>query len=205
MSHRKMKYLEDNRIIFRRDPISDKPSEVYEWGSYYKDGTYQCYTLFNSKAKINTYKSLMWHLLVIWYLNPQLDPDRFKELADYISNEDNGFVTFNVSRSLLDKIIYEVSMHDLERAPKNKLRKIIFKDFSGLTINEKLSIVGKLIGRTKKAGADDIYETMLYLHDNNENITVKSLAKALNVSTRTIYRNMNEELTREKELLNKNK
>ena len=98
MSHRKMKYLEDNRIIFRRDPISDKPSEVYEWGSYYKDGTYQCYTLFNTKAKINTYKSLMWHLLVIWYLNPQLDPDRFKELADYISNEDNGFVTFNVSR-----------------------------------------------------------------------------------------------------------
>jgi hypothetical protein len=147
----------------------------------------------------------MWHLLVIWYLNPQLDPDGFKELADYISNEDNGFVTFNVSKNLLDKIIYEVSMHDLERPPKNKLRKIIFKDFSGLSINEKLSIVGQLIGRTKKAGPDDIYETMLYLHDMSEKITVKSLAKSLNVSTRTIYRNMNEELKKEKELLNKSK
>jgi hypothetical protein len=198
-----MKYLEDNRIIYRREPITDKPSEIFEWGSYYESGTHQCYTLFNTKAKINTYKSLMWHLLVLWYLNPQLTPDDFEKLARYIVEKENGFVTFSVSNSLLEKIIYEVSMHDLERPPKNKIRKVIFKDFSGLTISEKLSIVGTLIGRSKKAEPDDIYETMLYLHDINQKITITKLAQSLKVSTRTIYRNMTEELKKEKELLNK--
>jgi predicted transcriptional regulator len=198
-----MKYLEDNRIIYRREPITDKPSEIFEWGSYYESGTHQCYTLFNTKAKINTYKSLMWHLLVLWYLNPQLTPDDFEKLARYIVEKENGFVTFSVSNSLLEKIIYEVSMHDLERPPKNKIRKVIFKDFSGLTISEKLSIVGTLIGRSKKAEPDDIYETMLYLHDINQKITITKLAQSLKVSTRTIYRSMTEELKKEKELLNK--
>ena len=65
-----------------------------------------------------------------------------------------------------------------------------------------MSIVGKLIGRTKKADASDIYETMLYIHENNEKITIKKIATILNVSTRTIYRNINIKLTKEKELLN---
>jgi hypothetical protein len=63
----------------------------------------------------------------------------------------------------------------------------------GLTTGEKLSIVGQLIGRTKKANPEDIYDAMLY---------ISGIAKGLNVSTRTIYRNMTEELKREKELLN---
>jgi hypothetical protein len=76
MSHeRNLKYFINRRIIYRRDPINDKPSESYDWGNFYKDGTYECYTLFRSRGKITTYKSLKWHLLVLWYLNPKLDQD----------------------------------------------------------------------------------------------------------------------------------
>ena len=39
-------------------------------------------------------------------------------------------------------------MQDLDRPPNNKLRKIVFKDFCGLDTKEKLSIVGKLVGRS---------------------------------------------------------
>ena len=77
---RNTKYLNDRRIVYRTIP-QDEPTHVYNWGLYYEHGTYQCYDLFRSKAKINTYKSLKWHLLVLWYLNPELDPDRFKQLA----------------------------------------------------------------------------------------------------------------------------
>ena len=69
MSHRKLDYLNQRRIIYRRYPLDDKPTEVYDWGWYYEHGTHQCYELFRSKAKITTYKSLKWHLLVLWYLN----------------------------------------------------------------------------------------------------------------------------------------
>ena len=84
---RKMFYLNNNNIVYRRDPISDKPTEVYEWGYFYEHGTHECYTLFRSKAQITTYKSLKWHLLVLWYLNPQLNPDKFEELAWFIAEK----------------------------------------------------------------------------------------------------------------------
>ena len=199
---RNMTYLNNNNIIYRRDPVSDKPTEVYGWGYYYEHGTHQCYTLFRSKAKITTYKSLKWHLLVLWYLNPQLSPDKFEELAWIIAEKSNGFATFTMPEQLLKTMIYEISMMDLEQPPKNKLRKVIFKDNTGLSKTEKLSIVGKLIGRGSKASAEDIYETMLLLHDDNKKITVAAIAKVLGVSTRTVYRNMTHELTKEKELLN---
>lgn len=199
---RNMFYLNNNNIVYRRDPISDKPTEVYEWGYYYEHGTHQCYTLFRSKAKITTYRSLKWHLLVLWYLNPQLSPDKFEELSFFLSDKSNGFATFTMPELLLNKMIYEISMMDLDSPPKNKLRKVIFKDNTGLSKSDKLSIVGQLIGRGSKASAEDIYETMLLLHDDNKKITVAAIAKTLGVSTRTVYRNMTHELTKEKELLN---
>ena len=199
---RNLNFLNTHRIVYRRGPISDKPDEVYDWGEVYYNGTYECYDLFRTKAKITTYKSLKWHLLVIWYLNPQLDQDNFEYIARYIIEKRNGFVTFNMSEHVLKNIIYEVSMYDLEEPPKNKLRKIIFKDTCQLTPSEKLSIVGTIIGKSKSVSADDIYDAMLTLNEMRETITVKKLASYFNCSTRTIYRNITQELKKEKELLN---
>lgn len=199
---RRMGYLNNNRIIYRRYPVEDKPSEIFSWGYFYEQGTHECYELFRSKAKITTYKSLKWHLLVLWYLNPGMTQDKFVELSRYLVRKQNGFVAFNISDQTLNQIVHDVSMMDLEEPPKNKARKIIFKDFTGLTTSEKLSIVGKLIGRSKKAAPEDIYDTMLYINDLNEKITISKIAKILKVSTRTIYRGMNNELKKEKELLN---
>lgn len=204
MSHdRNIKYLTDRRIIYRRSPINDQPSMRFDWGDYYEDGTNECYELFRSKAKINTYKSLKWHILVIWYLNPQLDQDKLENLFRFISDKSNNFVTFNISEHILKTILYEVSMHDLEHPPKNKIRKIIFKDTCQLTTEQKLQIVGQIIGR-KKLSESEIYDAMLYTHDEGDKITVEKLAGYLNCSTRTVYRNMSNELKKEKELLNQN-
>ena len=202
MSHeRNLEYLNKHRIVYRRMPISDKPTQENECYMFYEDGTYECYELFRSKAKITTYKSLKWHLLVIWYLNPQLDQDKFEDIAYIIANKDHGFITFTIPGQLLKQIIYEVSMCDLEEPPKNKIRKVIFKP-SILSKEEKLRIVGELIGRTKKFDGGDIYDIMLMLNHGGWKITIARLARGLDCSTRTIHRNMGEELKREKELLN---
>jgi hypothetical protein len=92
-------------------------------------------------------------------------------------------------------------MCDLEEPPKNKLRKVIFKP-TILSKEEKLRIVGSLIGKSKKFHGDDIYDIMLMLNHGGWKITIDRLAKGLDCSTRTVYRNMTEELKREKELLN---
>lgn len=199
---RNMRILNSRRIVYRRDPINDVPDIETDDYMFYINGTYECYNLFRSKAKITSYRSLKWHLLVIWYLNPQLTEDDFRYLAEDIARLENGFVSFKIPKNTLNNIIYEVSMCDLEVPPVNKSRKVIFKWNSILTKEEKLSIVGKLIGRTKKINPDDIYDVMLQLHDDNKKITIQRVSELLNVTKRTIHRRMCHELKKEKELLN---
>jgi len=200
---RNLTYFNNNRIVYRRDPINDKPDQDNEVYMYYMNGTHECYHLFNSKAKITTFKSLKWHLLVLWYLNPQLDQDQFMVVAEIIAHKPNGFTSFAIHADLLRKIVYEVSMLDLDKPPKNKMRKVIFKPNNGMCKEEKLRIVGKLLGRSKRIHKDDIYDLMLSLNHSGWKITIKRLAIRLNCTTRTIHRNMCNELKREKELLNK--
>ena len=202
MSHRNLKYLNDHRIVYRRMPISDKPTVEATYWDHYIDGTYECYELFRSKAKITTFKSLKWHLLVLWYLNPQLDQDDFMKIAEVIGGKDHGFISFNIHPELLRKIVYDVSMCDLEEPPKNKLRKVIFKYGNPLSKEEKLRIVGSLIGRSKRVHPDDVYQCMIDLNDWGKKITIGRIAGLLDCSSRTVHRNMCEELKREKELLN---
>ena len=205
MSHyeRNLEFLNKKRIVYRRNPVTDKPTLENKSYMFYENGTYECYELFRSRAKITTYRSLKWHLLVIWYLNPQLDQDELEELAYTIANKSHGFISFNIPDRLLDKIIYEVSMYDLEDPPKNRLRKVIFKMNSGLSLEEKQRIVGELIGRTSRIDNEAVYQCMLDIHDWGKKITIGRIAGLLDCSTRTIHRNMCHELRKEVKLLNK--
>ena len=203
MSHeRNLKLLNDRYIVYKRDPINDIPTHETDQYMFFEHGTYECYTLFASRAKITTYKSLKWHLLTLWYLNPNLDQDDFMQIAEIISIKEQGFTSFTIHIDLLRKMVYDVSMLDLDEPPKNKLRKVIFKYGNKMTKEDKLRKVGELIGRTKSIHKDDIYDVMLMLHHGGWNITIAKLAKGLDCSSRTIHRNMCTELKREKELLN---
>ena len=199
---RNLEYLNSLRIIYSRNPIKDIPTEVFDCGCYYEHGTYECYDLFKSKAKINTFKSLRWHLQVLWYLNPRLTHSSFLSLTKFICNKNNGFVTFNIEEVNIEKIVNEVFNQDLDRPPSNKLRKIVFNYNCKLTVQEKLSIVGKLIGKTKKINEQAIYEIMLYIHDLGEKITIKKMAQYLQCTTRTVHRNITEQLQNERNILN---
>jgi transcriptional antiterminator len=60
-----------------------------------------------------------------------------------------------------------------------------------------------MVGRSKTVNEDDIYQCMLDIHDLSKKITINKLALSLGCSTRTIHRNMSNELKKEKELLNR--
>ncbi len=195
---RNMKWLNDRRVNYRCDPINDKPTIDTALYSYYEDGTYECYHLFRSKAKITTYKSLKWHFYVLYYLNEDIN---LEHIFKFIANKENGFVTFFISDKKLNEMIEDVLANGGE-PPVNKKRKIIFKDYSGLTPNEKMSIVGKLIGRSSRVDGESIYQCMLDLNDMGKSITWSRIAGLLNCSTRTIQRNINDALKKEKAILN---
>ena len=56
--------------------------------------------------------------------------------------------------------------------------------------------------KLSKISENEIYDAMLLINDSKIKITVAKIASALKCSTRTIYRNMSNELKKEKELLN---
>ena len=179
---RRFKYLWDRQVVCRRNPTTDIPDEETDTYMFFKEGTHQCYDLFRSKAKITTWKSFYWHIMVLWHLNPEWKDEDAMTIATYLAYKPNGL--------------------DLEKPPQNKLRKIIFKPNCGLDKSEKLSIVGKLIGRLRGVQKEDLYETMLLMNDNDQKITISKLADSLGVTTRTVHRHMCDELKQEKESLN---
>ena len=198
MSHdRNIKWLNDRRIVYRRDPINDVPTIETKHYKYYENGTYECYHLFNSKAKITTYKSLKWHMLVLYYLNEHIE---LKHVFKFIADKQNGFVTFFIKQRLLDEMIEDVLKQGGD-PPANKLRKVVFKDYSGLDLSGKLKIVGQLIGRSS-IDKEMIYQAMLDLNDWGKKITISRIAGLLDCSTRTIHRHMCDDLKQEKQLMN---
>ena len=199
---RNLKWLNDRRIVYRRDPISDVPTIETDQYRYYENGTYQCYHLFNSKAKITTYKSLKWHMLVLYYLNADsiYDADYFYDICRFIAKKENGFVTFFIKSKLLDDMIEDV-INQGGDPPSNKLRKVVFKPYSGLDLSGKLKIVGQLIGRSS-IDKEMIYDTMLDLNDMGKKITISRIAGLLDCSARTIHRHMCDTLKQEKQKLN---
>ena len=200
--NRNIKWLIDRHVIYRRDPVNDVPTINAKQYKYYEDGTHECYHLFNSKAKITTYKSLKWHFYVLYFLN-QDRPEGLlpTSIYEFIADKENGFVTFFISDKKLNEMIEDV-FNDGGEPPLNKKRKIIFKDYSGLSFDQKMSIVGKLIGRSKRVNEEAIYECMLDLIYYGKKITWSKVAVLLNCSERTVIRNINNELKKEKEILN---
>ena len=199
---RNLKWLNNRRVIYRCNPVTDIPDVETDLYMFYKEGTYQCYTLFASKAKITTYKSLKWHFLVLYYLNDSLSPSSITYIFKFIADKNNGFVTFFISNKALEDMIQDVLKTGGD-PPKNKLRKVIFKPAAWpLSLSEKLSIVGKLIGRSSRIDSEAIYQCMLDINEYGKKITWGRVAGLLDCSTRTIYRNLCKDLKREKQLLN---
>ena len=197
---RKMKWLDNKRVIYYRNPITDIPTESTDLYDYYAEGTYQCYSLFRSKAKITTYKSLKWHMLVLRYLNDNLLDVEFASICHFLADKDNGFVTFFIKDKILHQMIKDVIIQGGD-PPANKLRKVVFKPYSGLDLSGKLKIVGQLIGRSS-IDKEMIYQAMLDLNDWGKKITISRIAGLLNCSARTIHRHMCDDLKQEKQILN---
>lgn len=197
---RNIQWLNEQKVIYRQMPINDIATIETDKYMFFENGTYEHYCLFNTKAKITTYKSLKWHYLVLYYLNQDngLLPSHVYE---FIADKENGFVTFFISDKKLNAMIDDVFTTGGE-PPKNKLRKVIFKDFCMLDVSEKLKIVGKLIGRKNTVDAEAIYQCMLDINELGNKITWSKVASMLNCSTRTVHRNLNDSLKNEKILLN---
>lgn len=201
---RRLDILMQRKIIWRQNPTTDIPTETHNWGWWFKEGTHQYYALFQYDAKIGTFWAFKWHLRVLWYLNPDLTGEEFTRLVNFMGESKNGFVLHTFSPKWLDAVIKSVFDSDLEKAPSNNLRRVVFREHHGLTLREQQQISGKYGNLGKGISPEDVYEEMLRLNDQRIRISIKNLAENLGVTTRTVHRNLDDTLREEKKELNKN-
>ena len=72
---RNIKWLNNRRVIYRQYPVEDVPTINNDKYMFFENGTREFYSLFNTKAKITTYRSLKWHMLVLYYLMKKIIND----------------------------------------------------------------------------------------------------------------------------------
>lgn len=199
---RRLDILKQRKLIWRREPTTDIPTETHSWGWYYKEGTFQNYALFQHKGKIGTIQAFRWHLRVLQHLNPDLCSAEFESVCRLMGDARYGFVTFSFKEENIKALIESLSTEDLEIPPPNNIRKIVFREFHGLTTKQTQQIAGRYAKLGKGILAEDIYEEMLKINDQKIKITINGLAANLKCTKRTIHRNMNDVLRTEKNELN---
>ena len=193
------KYFFDNRILLFKYPESDVPTETYDWGWHYEDGTDQFYALFQWDYNITTKKSFVWHLRVIKYINFKLNMKEFtdKKLIDtfyHICDVKNKFITFEMSQVEIEQLLVGILNYDFNVPPINNRRKVIFKPFLGISRLDKLRIVGSISGKKSSILDSDIYDIALSINSDGARIKMKDIAEALGCSDRTLRRNISTEL-----------
>ena len=144
----------------------------------------------------------IWHLRVLWYLNPELNIDEFRSLCRLLADKVNGFVIHSFNETAIAYAVDNVYNGDLDKPPQNTSRKIIFKEYHGLTKQEQARISGKYAKLGTGIGPEDIYEEMLKLNEDKIKITINILANNLKCTKRTIHRNLDDTLRVEKTELN---
>lgn len=198
---RKLNWLWDRRIITTRYPTTDKPTKEFNWGWYYENGTHQYYSLFHSPHLISTHKSYSWHIRVLHYLN-EFTYNDLHEVANFIATKSNGFTCAYISNEFIDNVINDTFNDTSDKAPENRLRKVIFKIGCGLEAHQKRSIVGQLVGRGNRLNVDDVMECAHLINESNQRITVSSLSKSLGCARNTVYGVINEDIKEEIHRLN---
>ena len=194
--------LEHLRILYVQYPDVSIPYVEYDWGRHYPEGTTEYYHLFRGRGKINTFKSLSWHVSVLRYLNPEMNQADFNSFIHRLCKLENGFLLLRVKTNAINDLLeYIHNELDAEDKPHNSPRKIVFNWNCGLSPEEKMSIAGSLSSNIS-AAPNDIYESMVQIHEDDVKISSERISVMLGCSKKTVDRNMNAELKIEKKFLN---
>ena len=208
-TERDIDYLNRHRIIYKKYP-TEKATLTFDWGWVYEKGTIQYYNLFNTTAKIRTLNGFKYNLNIIKHLNPKMTKEEFVALGEHMLNPRTGFIIWDNKEFGVDKygvLQGEQALIDVwysKNYPYNYVRHIVFKDGCGLSKIEKQKLSGKYGGkRGKKTTKEQVKQQMLYIRYNVfKKITHKLLADNLHCSSKTIQRNMSEDMVELKNKLN---
>lgn len=149
---------------------------------------------------------MYWHLSVLYWINSKsvrkyepISDVLFLKSCQYIANKLNGFTDLSFNKRDVESMGMDVLLKKAK--PPNKKIKFVFKDGTGISFKEKMSIIGSL-SSSKKTSKEEIVKSMYKINSLGQRVTNKSLSLMVNCSEKTIQRSLTKELKIKKKALN---
>lgn len=188
--------FEKHRIVMAT-PVGFK-GQLY---AYFPEGI-PYYHLYRTKRKINSFAELEYIAEKFIYLNPDFDLQTMKQLFYKLSERESGHVIRTYTQRRVEAMVDIV--HERKKVPyTGKLRKIIFNPSKMLTKEQKMRIVGQVIGSKPNVEEEDIVYVIDELHMNKEVITIAKIAEMCDSSRYIIKKSLTPKILKEIDRLNK--
>lgn len=159
------------------------------------------YHLYRSSRKINSFSELEYIAEKFIYLNPDFDLKLMISLFIELSDREAGHIIRTYSQDRVTDMVYRV--YDKKKQPYvPRLRKIIFNPSKNLSKDQKMEIVGRLIGRKSIILKEDMMLILEDLYMNKERISISKLAELTDTSRYIIKKSIDQEIKGEIENLN---
>jgi hypothetical protein len=156
------------------------------------------YSLYRTKRKINSFSELEYTAEKFVHLNPDFDLDLMKSLFVSLSDRDNGHIVRTYGKDRVEAMIESVYMKKkVPYAPK--LRKIIFNQNKMLSKEEKMQIVGSIIGSKPSISEEDLSLVVDDLYLSKEPVSIAKLAELCDTSRYMIKKSITPDVMKQME------
>ena len=159
---------------------------------YFPDGI-PYYSLYRSKRKINSFSELEYTAEKFVHLNPDFNLDLMKSLFVSLSDRDNGHIVRTYGKDRVEAMVESVYIKRKEPYI-SRLRKIIFNPNKMLSKEEKMKIVGEIIGSKPVISEEDINLVVDDLYLSKEPVTIAKLAELCDTSRYMIKKSITDEV-----------
>lgn len=153
------------------------------------------YHLYRTERKLNSLWEVKYVGEVLLYLNPDMNYLTFKEMLLTLTDRGNGHIIRTYSKIKVVNMCEELyNQFDSESLPYvRRKRKIVFNYSRSISKDEKMSIVGQVIGRGNIT-QEKLYCAVESLIEKGGKITIVNIAKELKCCRQTIYRHLSRAL-----------
>jgi hypothetical protein len=154
------------------------------------------YSLYRTKRKINSFYELEHIAEKFRYLNPDFDEGLMVDLFVKLSDRESGHIIRTYDQDRVTRMVYSVLKKKKTPYMRNK-RKIVFNPVKYISKEDKLEIVGSLIGRKPLIEEQDLKFIISDLYENRERITLSKIAELTDTSRYIVKKSIPNKMWRE--------
>jgi len=161
---------------------------------FFPEKKVEFYSLSYHRRKIQSFQEFLYTMEVLYFLNPKIEWECFKQAALWVTDRGNGKIIRTYGESRVVEGISKI-WGNPRKPYVNQYRRVVFNPSRMFSKEEKLRIAGRLCGGAKRRTTQqNIYDVIEEYMSEDVKITIKLLSEAMGVTRQTISNNMTEDM-----------